>query len=179
LRKFFFLSGIILCACSASFFLLPSVAKNNIIYRIQNISEITTSQPLSGLTAGQGRGGIWKNAISSLQKNPLGYGLGYHEIADINGDGLPHRIAHNTLLQILLTGGIPLFLLSILGIYTVTRKVLTAPVSFSVRYYLFSGLIAVSVGGLFIDSLLTRWIWVMIALVILSSSSHLKTISTR
>lgn len=153
-------------ACMTSFFVMPKTARNDILSRSANIVDRNASSVPMSIAGQQGRLEIWRNSIGPIAKNPFGYGLGYHEITDIHGDGKPHRVAHNTILEILLTGGIALFALCATGFVILAKRSIFFGTRISKIHYVFFGLVGTLGSSLFLDSLLSRWIWVAIGIVL-------------
>lgn len=181
-KKSLLMMSLIIIATASSYVVLPRHGQLNVMHRIDVITETGSPQVLTNATtiaaptpvplvskfaARQGRFPIWKSAFEYIIKNPFGYGPGYGNTIDIVGaDNDHHRVAHNTLLQILLTGG--WLLLGILGFggIMVTRNVLISKTPFGVLEYLYACLISILTAALFLDSLWSRWIWIIIALMI-------------
>ncbi len=160
-------TGILLVACGLSFFILPAQARYDITYRADTIVNTGSDAPIFNLTARQGRSAIWKSALSQIARNPLGYGPDYGPTADIQGDNNDHhRVAHNTILQILLTGGVGLFAIAIAGAWIFVRLIFTMRLPFGMAEYAIGALAATLVAALFLDSLWSRWIWVLIAILL-------------
>lgn len=123
--------------------------------------------PILKFTARQDRLAIWESSLRSFIRNPLGYGNGYGEVANITVAGNNElRVAHNTILQILLVGGIVLFVLSTIGIIALGKAVYRSQNSFGELHYLTAALVGILVAAVFLDSLWSRWIWIMIGLIL-------------
>lgn len=156
--------------CLIAIVIIPSVGKEQIHARIQSI--IVKNNPdehpsVIPFSARQGRGAIWKSAYYEIIKNPLGYGPDYGPTADIVGvNNDHHRVAHNTLLQILLTGGFGLLIVILIGGYWLGKKFFLSDCPLSELHYLFSALVGIIAAGVFLDSLWSRWVWVTIALIL-------------
>jgi hypothetical protein len=175
---------LVIVGCLLAYVIVPRSGKENITSRAQTIVIKTDTQsplvhslpqnsifkkiaePVARLSARQGRFQIWQSAVSEFMKNPFGYGPDYGNSADIQGaDNDHHRVAHNSVLQILLTGGIAFFALSVFVIFVFLKKVIVYKGPFGEIHYLVASLIGIGAAALFLDSLWSRWIWIMIALI--------------
>lgn len=131
--------------------------------------------PLFKLTAQQGRFPIWANAWKKFLDNPFGYGPGYGNVVDIQGSyNDHHRVAHNTALQILLTGGIILMIIVAMGIFVLGNTVLAFRGPLGEIHYLVAALVGIVIASLFLDSLWSRWIWIIVALIAAISHNYSK-----
>lgn len=188
----FLMIGFALILCPI---ILPLTAHNNIRSRFgfmldnqtvdrntQRLSqsyakEISDKKPIvANIVAKQGRGIIWRVSLQEIVRNPLGYGPGYGNVAMIIEPGRnERRVAHNTLLQILLTGGIGLLGLISYGLFFLLNKSITLANDTNEIPYLVSALIGTMTAGLFIDSLWSRWIWAiagLLTVLILRNKKH-------
>ena len=202
---------LILLSFPIGFYLIPKKSQNDIKLRISSIqtTKKTTSDtqtPINNIrtltnniqtpktmaviskplifnfTSDQDRLNIWKNSLYSIMKNPLGYGPGYNMITNIRGDGEEHRVAHNFELELLLTGGVLLFVLINFALYKIIIKSIKNcyTYKFNEIHILLSILAGLLVSGIFLDSFLaSRWIWIIVALLIahnrqLSSTEELQ-----
>lgn len=165
-RKGVATAAVVVASLAGSYFILPDMARDNIVSRSGNIIDPTASNPFQKFASKQGRSEIWENAFMSIKTNPLGYGLGYHETTDIREAGTHHRIAHNTILEAFLTGGIVLGLVLAACLIVLTKKTVFSKLPFSGVHYFFFALTGTLGSSLFLDSLLSRWIWVAIGIVL-------------
>jgi hypothetical protein len=166
---------LILVSFPIGYSIIPNKSHKEIAVRInptQTAGQTTNTQStkfITNITTGQDRLNIWKNSLYFISKDPLGYGPGYNMIINIKGDGEEHRVSHNFELELLLTGGIFLFLL--INYYLFKIIVKTAKKcsleEFNEIHILFAVLIGMLVSSLFLDSFLfARWIWVIVALIV-------------
>jgi hypothetical protein len=182
-KKALFYIAIITIASIASFHIIPVTGKKNIEARISSIITAPTlrtvkTEPVpqkitevKAFTGQQDRLSLWKSAFSEALKNPFGYGPGYPEVADIIGSyNDHHRVAHNTVLQIILSGGFALLILVCFGLYIVTKRALQPFITFGIPHYTLSALVGVGVAGLFLDSLWSRWVWIILGILIVVTS---------
>ncbi len=162
--------------------LLPRTGQQNITSRVGAITQaqpplengakpsgiLHIPAPLQEISAQQGRQVIWENALVQIINNPLGYGTDYGNVTDIQGGNNDHhRVAHNTFLQILLTGGVVLLVTLTVGTLALARKIMAARAPFGVIYFLSAALISIMAAGFFLDSLWSRWVWIIIGLLLL------------
>lgn len=166
---------ILLVGCVAGYGVLPSSAKYSVALRIHNIQNPYYAPPgqdpfLVKISGQQNRIAIWKSAVHNIIRNPLGYGPSYHETATIQGDPAePHRVAHNTILEILLTGGIGLIVTLTVALYWLFKGIYRDSWSDEL-FILIPILIGLFATGLLLDSLWSRWIWLVLALIAAISS---------
>lgn len=174
-KKITYLIILVVMSFPIGYYFMPSQSHTNIKARVVNIQTqspkegfIQQNKILGTISGQQDRLNIWKNSLFFIINNPLGYGFDYNKIVNIEGDNIGHRISHNFELQILLTGGIGLFiiinyiLLSIIirSIKNCYRK------EFNEIHILLPIMIGLLISGLFLDALFLRWIWIIIALLI-------------
>ncbi len=161
---------LIFIACIGGYFVLPSYAKNSVALRIYNIQnpyyaptkEVPFLEKVSGQ---QDRFALWQSSLVTIIHNPFGYGPSYHEAVNIYGEpNDPHRVAHNTLLEILLTGGIGLLLVIGIALWLIFANV-SIRNSFGSLHVLIALLVGLGASSLLLDSLWTRWIWIVLALI--------------
>jgi len=103
----------------------------------------------------------------------------YYEIINIKGEGIDHRLAHNFILETLLTGGILLFLLLVtLIFYLIYSAFKNSPKNrlseINILIAIFMGLI---ISGIFLDSITIIWIWIVMALIISYNRENLLSIN--
>jgi O-antigen ligase len=142
---------------------LNQTSINKIIPKIR----IETFSKPSNLVSGQGRLNIWNNSTSFILKNPLGYGPGYNQIINLQGDGGEHRVAHNFELELLLQGGVLSFIFFnylIIKLLMLYRKPYFK--NFNEIHALTAIMIGMLISALFLDSTPEKWIWVIMALII-------------
>lgn len=166
LLKAFFLTALLIIGCSASFFILPKKGQEGVQIRKEQIVQLDAPRPVLHLVAHQNRFSIWESSLREILRSPLGYGPGYHQTANLHGDEEDyHRVAHNSVLQIILTGGIVLLVVVGVGLIYFIRKLPLLSVSLGEVHYLVSALIGIVAAGLLLDSLFSRWLWVCLALI--------------
>jgi len=161
---------LILISFPVGFYIIPRKSENDIKLRVNNIQKTDAGvAPILDFASGQDRLNIWKNALFFVIKNPLGYGPGYYELIDIHGDGLDNRVSHNFELELLLTGGIGLFLLVNFALLkTIIKSIKNCrSAEFNEIYILLPILLGVLTSSMFLDTLLySKWLWVIVALII-------------
>ena len=140
--------------------------KNN--EKVEQKSRVETFASVPNLVNGQDRLGIWKRSLYFILKNPFGYGPGYNSIINITGEGFNHRVVHNFELELLLQGGILLF---IFFNYYFTKLLLEIYKSFYFKNFnemhaLIAIIIGILTSGLFLDSIPEKWVWIIIAFII-------------
>ena len=138
------------------------------IIKIEQEARIESFSNISTLTEEQGRLDIWSDAIHFILKNPIGYGPGYNQIVNIHGDGEENRVVHNFELELLLQGGIVLFVLFNFLFIKLLIKIYKKPnfKNFSEIHVLVAIMIGMLVSGLFLDLISQKWIWVILAFII-------------
>lgn len=139
------------------------------VIKIKQESRIETFSNVSNLVAEQDRIDIWKTAIYFVFKNPLGYGPGYNQIINISGNEGEHRVVHNFELELLLQGGILLFILFNYLFINLLIKIYKKSnfKSFNEIHVLVAIIIGLLASGLFLDLIPQKWIWVILAFIIL------------
>jgi O-antigen ligase len=176
-RKLIGIVFLIIISFPIGFYLIPQESKNDVAFRIHKIqaSPTTTTTTLStpvelipNIAANQDRLNIWKDSLYFIARDPFGYGADYNEIIDIKGDNESHRVSHNFELELLLTGGIGLFILINFGLLRLLTKAIriSRVQEFNERDILISILIGILISSMFLDSLASRWIWIIVALII-------------
>ncbi len=167
-KKSIITSSYILIAFIIGLLLIPPIAQTQITERlhifIQN-KDISKNKWNTGLsmTKGQNRFLIWKQSIKKFTNNPVGYGPGYNSIIDISEEGGDHSVSQNIILQILLTGGAPLFIYLLLILKKNYQKFKKKIFS---NYLILSAIMGTLISSLFIDSFESKWIWVYLAIYI-------------
>jgi hypothetical protein len=183
-RRALALITLIIAGCMFAYVLAPRIGKHDIAARAQTIVAKTNSSspiahslqknrilkkvaaPVARISGQQGRFVIWQSAWGEFKKNPFGYGPDYGNNADIVGDNNDHhRVAHNTLFQMLLTGGIAFFGICIVALYVFLKRIIRYRGTLGEIHYLTASLIGIGAAALFLDSLWSRWIWITIALI--------------
>jgi O-antigen ligase len=158
---------LILVGVGGFWLLMPQSAKNHMAMRLDNLIHHSDQGTTLQLGAKQNRISIWKSAIGEIKKNPLGYGPGYHQTANLIGDEHDeHRVAHNTILQMILTGGWLLLVLCMIGLGWMVTDAWHAAIPFGPWHFIFAAGIALAGVGCFLDSLWSRWVWVTLGLLI-------------
>lgn len=177
-KKSLLTSFFILIALGIGFFLTPNVAQKQIKERAQvfiprgEVSIMSTKTtsifPHISLTNGQDRWSIWKQSLIDFSKNPLGYGPSYNSIINLNNNG-PHGASHNIILESMLIGGVPLIFLYLLLILNNKNDY----IKFYKKnnYFLVSIILGILASSFFIDSFESRWIWIIIAIIIITQKS--------
>lgn len=167
-KKSIITSSYILIAFIIGLLLIPPIAQTQITERlhifIQN-KDISKNKWNTGLsiTKGQNRLLIWRQSIKEFTNNPVGYGPGYNSIIDISEEGGDHSVSQNIILQILLTGGIPLF---IYLLFILKKNYQKFKKNIFNNYLILSAIIGTLISSLFIDSFESKWIWVYLAIYI-------------
>jgi hypothetical protein len=159
---------LILISFPLGFWITPPQSRSAIKSRI-HYAEATGAETNLTLLSNQDRLTIWKNSLYFIARNPLGYGIGYYTIIDIHGDGQDHRVSHNFDLELLLTGGILLFLIINIALYKIIIQTIKNCYTqkFSEVHILLAILGGLLVSSMLLDSFLSsRWIWVIVALMI-------------
>jgi len=170
---------LIIISFPLGYLIIPKISHDNIISRISDIQTRTTKSGLiesnttvisvlNKVSGEQDRLNIWKNSLPFIVKNPLGYGNEYKDIIDIKGDGLDHRESHNFELQLLLTGGIGLFLIINFALLKIVIESIKNcyKKKFNEMHILLPILIGIFVSSMFLDPLSFRSIWVIMAIII-------------
>lgn len=173
-KKLFIIILLMLLSLPIGYYIIPQKSRNDISVRITNMNtqpatiEQANTKIITDITSGQDRFNIWKNSLPYIIKNPLGYGNEYSDVINIIGDGYGHRVVHNSELEILLTGGICLFILINLALLKIIIKSIKNcyKQKFNEIHILLPILIGVLISSLFIDALFQRWIWIIVALLI-------------
>ena len=127
-----------------------------------NVSDVVLSN------ASNDRLAIWKESIYYIISNPLGYGPGYNQIINIHGDGGENRVVHNFEIEMLLQGGILLFIFFNYFFLMLLINTYKNP-SFKIfnEIHVFVAIIiGILTSSLFLDSIPQKWIWVIVALII-------------
>lgn len=181
---------LILISFPIGFYIIPKESHKNIIARTDKIQMVKTKvlsniitektkiptkiirAPIAliyRLTSGQDRLNIWKNSLFFIIKNPLGYGPGYNKIVNIKGDGFEHRATHNFELELLLIGGIGLFIIINLFLLKIAIEALKNcyKQKFNELHVLLPILIGILVSGMFLDIFLFFLSWIIVALIII------------
>lgn len=165
-------SFLLLFLMGTSFFvgilLLPPQAHQQIASRLNvvTIPSETVDASKAAFSGRQDRFTLWVNSLAYIKENPLGYGPTYHEIINIIGDsGNEHRVAHNTLLEIVLTGGIGLLVLVGFLFFYFTKNIFIVSNELGIEHVLYASAIGLSGSAFFIDCLYYRWLWVVGALL--------------
>lgn len=171
IKKTIIIVLLIILAFPIGYFILPN--NNTVhqqiasrIYSIRTFGGDGITKETSFFMGAQDRSKIWKNSFTHIVKNPLGYGPGgYLNLNIVDSYGTNYE-SHNTILQILLAGGI--FLLFLIGI-ALSKFIHDAFVNCQRQFTEGHALLAIFVGiiiySLFSDTLYVRWIWVILALI--------------
>jgi len=191
--RFFVLIIISITALATGYLLLPTNAKSDIKLRVGYITtptkvevldsvsgvhsetisrgenSVKTIPIIDALSYNQDRLHIWLQGVRFLVKNPLGYGLVYYNIVNIVS-AENHVSAHSFILETLLIGGPLLFfsLLYILGaviIRFISYKRINSDID--LETVVFSSLIGFLTSSFFLSSLLLRWFWIQLAILII------------
>ena len=169
-KKAFVCAFIIIIGCTVSLFIIPNKGRHEIASRAKVIQTPTTeTSRLSVIpfTGRQDRVNIWQSSLRTIAKNPFGYGPGYYQVTDIGGNSNDHhRLAHNTLLEIILMGGFELLVVISIGLYVLGKRIVLSSLPIGELHYLSAALIGILGSSLFLDSLPLRWIWVTIGLLL-------------
>lgn len=175
---------LIIISFPVGFYIIPQKSQQNITARIEKV-QIVKSYTLNDntdnkipntkrivfftdISSGQDRLNIWKNSLYFIVQNPLGYGYTYNNIINIKGDKTEHRVSHNLELQILLTGGVGLFIIINLFLLNLIIKSLNNcyKQKFNEIHIMLPILTGTLVSSIFLDSLFFRFIWIIMALII-------------
>ncbi len=163
----------------SGFFLLPTHAKSDVAHRVETISPtrviqngvthtVTGIKIIDAIGKDQDRIGLWRQGLKAALGNPLGYGFAYKENINIK-ENSDHFAAHSLPLEISLTGGILLcislgyILIKHLGLFL---KQIAAHEKIDLESVMFSSLIGFLLCSIFLDTLLLRWFWVELAMLI-------------
>jgi len=170
---------LILISFPIGFYIIPRESHDNIKIRIASVQMETTenkqSKSLLDMAYGQqDRLNIWKSSLFFIIKNPLGYGPGYNTIIDIYGDGVGHRAVHNFELELLLIGGVGLFIIINLFLLKIIIKTLKNCYRQKLNgtHILLSILIGILVSGMFLDIFLFSLGWIITALIIICNRNN-------
>ena len=138
--------------------------------RFDNISLRTAFGSLATGTPSlpyQSRQSLWSQSINLFMAHPLGLGMEYFRSAQAirqNGD-ITH--SHNTVLQVLLTGGVGLFITCLFFVFFVLKK--TYRSKKDAEWLVITTMLVCSAAFLMIGEsfYITPWIWVIAALALL------------
>ncbi|MEI7689098.1 MAG: O-antigen ligase family protein [Candidatus Nomurabacteria bacterium] len=111
---------------------------------------------------------IWKSSIKFIKQNPFGYGPGYNQIINLHGDVGSNRVVHNFELELILQGGLLLFIFinySLLKLLIKTYNIIKFKY-FNEIHALVSIMIGLLISGLFLDSMPEKWVWIILALIV-------------
>ena len=136
--------------------------------KIEQKTRVETFSKISNMIAGNDRIMIWRDSIYFILRNPFGYGPGYDQIINIRGDGGEHRVVHNFELEILLQGGILLFIFFNYFFIKLLIKIYKSSYfnNFNEIHALVAIIIGILISALFLDSIPQKWIWVILSLII-------------
>jgi hypothetical protein len=154
------------------YFVLPNseVTHKQIISRLEEIKTVGgdgVTKETRLFTGAQDRSGILVNSLKYIVKNPLGYGPEFSYSINITDNyGKEHMGSHNIILQLVLTGGILLLILSGYALFKILQQTfIIYRWSFTEINILIAILLGIIVSSLFSDYLYARWLWVILALI--------------
>ena len=168
------ISLLIILSFPVGYILMPKQSHKNIETRINNVTQtknLTTEQMglINKISGKQDRLNIWVNSIYFITKNPLGYGPGYSKIINIQGENSTNRVSHNTIFEILLIGGIGLFITLLTLGYFFIKKTTKNRDSFTI--FIVTCLIGIVTSSMFLDLFLySKWFWVLVIIFYLKTS---------
>jgi hypothetical protein len=150
-KKFF---GLLIAISVCSLVFLPSVAQDHILNRTRFLTQSTNS-----LIDGQERFLLWKQGIHAVLENPFGYGPSYDLTGMIKSSFGDSARVHNTFLEILLSGGILLFILVVIGLYEIYKAISIQNQSV-INIALYAGFFGMFIAIMFNDAFSSHFLWV-------------------
>ncbi len=157
-------------SCLISYIIVPkNLIRTNITYNQKIILPLTTN-----VYPHEERQTLWIQSFHYIIKNPFGYGPLYARVIDIKGSEGHNYASHNTYLQAVLVGGIPLLIILLMIIYIFFHsQYLIYMYNKNAEVYIYlSFFIAVILNSFFSEYLFFVETWIVGALIVLHNKEY-------